>query len=76
MHVFVALAPGSFTMLAFMVVALIGIVIGYYTRKGSGIDAHPYGKIYSGAPGARGRAEISGRDARRDDYWIKRRGCR
>jgi hypothetical protein len=72
----VAFAGGSLAIVAFMIIAFAGIVIGYFTRRGSGINAHPYGKIYSGAPGARGRAEISGRDARRDDYWIRRRGCR
>ena len=70
------LTGGNIPLLIFAVVAFAGIVIGYYTRKGSGIDLHPYGKIYSGAPGAGGRPDVSGRDQRRDDYWIRRRGCR
>jgi hypothetical protein len=39
-------------------------VYGYYTAKGSGIAETPYGKIYSGAPGAGRKASASGRDDR------------
>ena len=55
-------ADGAIYFAAFLVIAFIGIVIGYYTRAGSGINARAYGKIYSGAPGAKGPGEISGRD--------------
>jgi hypothetical protein len=44
------------------IVMLIGVVYGYYTVSGSGIAEHPFGKIYSGAPGAFGPASASGRD--------------
>ena len=44
------------------IVMLIGVVYGYYTVGGSGIAEHPFGKIYSGAPGAFGPASASGRD--------------
>jgi hypothetical protein len=45
-------------------VLFIGVVIGYYTVKGSGISETPYNKMYSGAPGARGKASVSGKDDR------------
>jgi hypothetical protein len=44
------------------IVMLIGVIYGYYTVSGSGIAEHPFGKIYSGAPGAFGPASASGRD--------------
>ena len=55
-------ADGSLIFLAFLVVAFFGVVLGYYTRSGSGINTRAYGKIYSGAPGAKGPGEVSGRD--------------
>jgi hypothetical protein len=55
-------ADGAIYFAAFLVIAFIGVVIGYYTQTGSGITARAYGKIYSGAPGARTRGEVSGRD--------------
>jgi hypothetical protein len=54
-------ADGSLIFLAFLVIAFFGVVIGYFT-KGSGITTRAYGKIYSGAPGAKGPGELSGRD--------------
>ena len=57
------LADGAFIFLAFLVIAFFGVVIGYFTTAG-GINTRPYGKIYSGAPGAKGRSDVSGRDAR------------
>ena len=57
-----ALAGGSWIMLGFMVVMFFAVVFGYYTEKGSGIRARPYGKIYGGAPGARGAGSASGHD--------------
>lgn len=57
-----ALAGGSLILLGFMVFMFVGVVVGYYTRRGSGIDEHPYGKIYGGAPGAIGPSRISGHD--------------
>ena len=63
-----ALAGGSFYILAFMVFMFAGVVVGYYTRKGSGIDEHPYGKIYGGAPGAVGPSRISGHDGREHNW--------
>jgi hypothetical protein len=45
-------------------VILVGVVYGYYTVSGSGIAEHPFGKRYSGAPGAFGPASASGYDDR------------
>ncbi|MEA2404645.1 MAG: hypothetical protein QOE08_1292 [Thermoleophilaceae bacterium] len=64
------LANGSFIFLAFLVVAFFGIVLGYFTKTG-GIGEHPYDKMYGGAPGARGRSEVSGRDPRERMNWSR-----
>jgi hypothetical protein len=58
------MADGSLILLAFMALMFVGVVIGYYTVRGSGIAERPYGKIYGGAPGAIGAASVSGKDAR------------
>jgi hypothetical protein len=56
------LADGSWIFLAFLVIAFVGVVIGYFTTTGSGITPRAYGKVYSGAPGAKGPGEVSGHD--------------
>ena len=48
----------------FMVVMFFAVAYGYFTVWGSGISETPYGKIYSGAPGAGRKATASGRDER------------
>ena len=68
-------ADGSLIFLAFLLIAFFGVVIGYFTSWG-GIGARPYGKIYSGAPGAKGASEISGRDPRTTAVREWSRGCR
>ncbi len=55
------LADGAWIFLAFLVIAFLGVVIGYFTSA-SGITPRAYGKLYSGAPGARTAGELSGRD--------------
>jgi hypothetical protein len=57
----VALAGGSFIFLGVALLMLVGVIYGFYTRKGSGIDQHPSGKN-AGAPGAVGATEVSGQD--------------
>jgi hypothetical protein len=64
-----ALAGGSWIMLGFCLFAFAGIVIGYYTERGSGITARPYGKVYGGAPGAFGPGSVSGCDERERSDW-------
>ena len=64
-------ADGSLFFLGFLVFGLGGIVVGYYTRTGSGINPRPYNKIYGGAPGAFGPGEVSGRDPRERVDWSR-----
>jgi hypothetical protein len=56
------LAGGNLIFLAFIVIAFIGLVVGYFTVKGSGITPRAYGKIYGGAPTAKFGGDASGRD--------------
>ncbi len=56
------LAGGNLIFLAFIAIAFVGIVIGYFTVKGSGITPRAYGKTYGGAPGAKFGGDASGRD--------------
>jgi hypothetical protein len=50
--VFIALAGGSWIFLGVVILMLVGLVIGFYTRRGSGMDLHPYRHVHGGAPGA------------------------
>jgi hypothetical protein len=68
---FIALAGGSWVMLAFMAFLFVGVVVGYYTQAGSGITTRPYGKIYGGAPGAFGPGDVSGKDHREHVSWSR-----
>lgn len=56
-----ALAGGSWILLLVMVLMLAGVIIGFYTRRGSGIASHP-SDGGDGAPGAKGPGEESGKD--------------
>ena len=47
-----ALAGGWLIFLIVLILFLVGAVIALYTRKGSGVDLHPYRHTYGGAPGA------------------------
>jgi hypothetical protein len=62
---------GSFILLGVMAIMFVGIVVGYYTRLGSGINPRPYGKVYGGAPGANVPGEVSGRDPRVKMDWSR-----
>ena len=83
-----ALAGGSWIFLGGVIFTLVGAVIGIFTRKGSGINLHPYSKVGEEAAGARGPCMISGHDdsdsvlqlhrrrpvdARRARRWPRRR---
>jgi len=59
-----ALAGGAWIFLGAVVLIVVGVIFGYYTRTGSGINERPYGKVYGGAPGAKGGGSVSGRDDR------------
>jgi hypothetical protein len=47
-----ALAEGSLVFLAVLILFLVGVIIALYTRRGSGVDLHPYRHTYGGAPAA------------------------
>jgi hypothetical protein len=57
-----ALVGGSWIFLGGVIFTLVGAVIGIFTRKGSGINLHPYSKVGEEAAGARGPCMISGHD--------------
>jgi hypothetical protein len=46
------LEGGSLIFLAVLILFFIGVIIALYTRRGSGVDLHPYRHTYGGAPGA------------------------
>jgi hypothetical protein len=60
----VALAGGSGTFAAFLVVMFFGVVWTLFTRAGSAITERPYFNQYGGAPGATGPGSLTGRDER------------
>jgi len=64
----IALAGGSWIFLSVVILFLVGNIIALYTRTGSGIDQHAYGKIYGGAPGASLDSRISGHDGREHNW--------
>jgi lipoprotein signal peptidase len=64
----IALAGGSWIFLAGVIFFIVGNVVALYTRTGSGINQHAYGKIYSGAPGASIDSSISGHDGREHNW--------
>ena len=45
------IVDGAWIFLAFILLMGLALVLGLYTRTGSGINHHPYGKRYDGAPG-------------------------
>lgn len=55
-----ALAGGSFIFLAFIVVMFFAIVYGFYTYRGSGINAHPDDGL-EGSPGSAGPSDPGGK---------------
>jgi hypothetical protein len=55
-----AVATGSWILVGVALLILAGVVYGFYTRSGSGIDQHRLDA--QDAPGAEGRSELSGRD--------------
>ena len=75
-----ALAGGSLIFLAVLILFLVGVIIALYTRRGSGVDLHPYRHTYGGAPGAAlpcedcsgsDRTSVTERDVGRS--WRRRR---
>ncbi len=57
------IVDGAWIFLAFILLMGLALVLGLYTRTGSGINHHPYGKRYDGAPGANtDNRRVTGRD--------------
>jgi hypothetical protein len=56
-----AMAGGSYVILGVSILILVGLIYGFFTRSGSGIDSHPTDSR-GGSPGAVGRTEASGQD--------------
>ncbi len=52
------LAGGSGIFAAFIVLFTLAVIYSLYTRRGSGINQHPYANAYSSAPGATGASTI------------------
>ena len=48
----IAVAGGAWIFLGVVILMVVGVVIGFYTRRGSGIDLHPYRHVHGGAPGS------------------------
>ena len=54
---------GAFIFLAFILIMVVALIYGLYTRAGSGINNHPYARRYGNAPGAdTDRARVTGRE--------------
>jgi hypothetical protein len=53
------LAGGAVIFAAFIVLQFVVVVYSLYTRRGSGINQHPYRNPYGDAPGASRRSSLS-----------------
>lgn len=58
MSLTVAVAGGSYILLGFMLLLFLAVAFGYYTIRGSAIDAHPNDGL-DGAPGSEGPSDVS-----------------
>jgi len=56
-----AFSGGTWIFLLVIVLGLAGVIYGFFTVSGSGIERHPHDGS-DGAPGAKGPSEASGRD--------------
>lgn len=65
------LAGGALIFLIFAIVLLVAVTYGLYSRVGSGIDQHPYGGPYDGAPGARRPSRMTGSADRDVLAWTR-----
>jgi hypothetical protein len=76
MSAIIAFAPfdnGGAIFLGFVLVFTIAVIYSLYTRRGSAINQRAYGKLYQGAPGARGQSSIG---SRRDEFNTWTRGTK
>ena len=54
----VAAVDGGMIFLGFMLFLFVAVAFGYYTIRGSGIDAHPSDGL-DGAPGSEGPSDVN-----------------
>ena len=66
-------ANGGTIFLVFVVLFTLSVIYSLYTRRGSGINQRSYGKVYQGAPGAKGESSMG---SRRDEFSTWTRGTR
>ncbi len=66
-------ANGGWIFGLFVIAFTIAVIYSLYTRRGSGINQRAYGKLYQGAPGARGQSTIG---SRREEFQTYSRGTR
>ena len=64
---------GGTIFLVFVIIFTIAVIYTLYTRRGSGINQRAYGKVYQGAPGAKGQSTIG---SRRDEFNTWTRGTK
>ena len=57
-----AASGGSTIFLIFIVLMVLVLGYGMYSRKGSGIEQRPQGDNMGGAPGAEGRSRMANRE--------------
>jgi hypothetical protein len=70
-----ALNNGSPYLILACIVVFAGVVVGFYSRRGSGIDAHPYTKSEQGGElGSDMPPESIGRPEMEPLLWPKRAG--
>jgi hypothetical protein len=64
-------AGGDWILVIVLVVTILALAYGLYTRTGSGIERHPWGNRHSHdpQPGAVGPGETSGRDEGEHVPW-------
>jgi hypothetical protein len=62
------LAGGALIFGLFIIGFTLAVIYGLYTRRGSGIDEHPYGNPYDAASGSRHRTR-AGREG--VAYWTR-----
>lgn len=60
MNLSIAAAGGSVIFIVVILVIFFAVVFGFYTYRGSGINAHPSDGL-DGAPGAEGPSDASGK---------------
>jgi hypothetical protein len=58
---YIAVGEAGWVLVIVILLLLAGVIYGFYTRRGSGIDQHRLSREDQ-APGGRGKSELSGRD--------------